>query len=223
LAKRAFDAIVSVLGLLFLLPLIAVLSVAIVLESRGGVFYRARRVGLDGREFSMLKFRKMRPGAVGPALTVLEDPRFTRVGRFIARTKLDELPQLWNVVRGEMSLVGPRPEDPAFVALRADEYARILRIRPGITGLSQLAFRLEGEILDPRDRVNDYVVRFLPQKIAIDLLYLERRTFSTDLRILGWTAVAVLLGLDVAIDRRTGCLGPRRRPRPALATTKAQS
>jgi lipopolysaccharide/colanic/teichoic acid biosynthesis glycosyltransferase len=154
----------------------------------------------------------MRDGVGGPALTARADPRFTRVGGFLAKTKLDEVPQLWNVLRGEMSLVGPRPEDPSFVAIEPEAYSKILGVRPGITGLSQLAFARETEILDPADGVAHYVRAVLPQKVGLDCLYVSRRSVGMDLGILFWTAVAVLLRQDVAVNRVTARLGFRRRP-----------
>jgi lipopolysaccharide/colanic/teichoic acid biosynthesis glycosyltransferase/dTDP-glucose pyrophosphorylase len=211
-AKRLLDMVLAATFLVLLLPVLVGLAFAIKLDSRGPVFFRCRRIGFRGREFGMLKFRKMYDGASGPALTVSGDERLTRLGRFLAASKLDELPQLWNVLRGEMSLVGPRPEDPQFVALRRDEYDRILAVRPGITGLAQLAFAREGTILDPGDRVGDYVDRLLPQKIGIDTMYASRRSLALDLRILLWTAIAVLLRRDVAVHRETGRLTHRKRP-----------
>jgi lipopolysaccharide/colanic/teichoic acid biosynthesis glycosyltransferase len=160
----------------------------------------------------MLKFRKMHDGASGPALAAPDDARFTRLGSFLARTKLDELPQLWNVLRGEMSLVGPRPEDPAFVEMNQGAYKAILEVRPGITGLSQLAFAAESRILDPADRVGHYVHRILPQKIAMDQLYAAQRSLPMDLKILWRTASAVVAKRDVAVHRETGRL-TRRVPR----------
>jgi lipopolysaccharide/colanic/teichoic acid biosynthesis glycosyltransferase len=160
----------------------------------------------------MLKFRKMRDGAPGAAVTLSTDDRFTSVGRVLARTKLDELPQLWNVLKGEMTLVGPRPEDPQFVALHSEDYASILTVKPGVTGFCQLAFAKEGDILDPADRIRDYVGRLLPQKVALDLLYVTRRSLLLDLGILAWTSVAVLARRDIAVNRSTGTLGLRRRP-----------
>ena len=160
----------------------------------------------------MLKFRKMHDDADGPALTVNGDARLTRVGRFLARSKVDEIPQLWNVLKGEMSLVGPRPEDPSFVALRPEDFEIILRVRPGITGPSQLAFAKESELLDPSDRLTDYLERFLPQKIALDRLYVAQRTVRLDLSILVWTLAAVVLRRDVAVNRETIKLTRRMRP-----------
>jgi lipopolysaccharide/colanic/teichoic acid biosynthesis glycosyltransferase len=160
----------------------------------------------------MLKFRKMGNDAAGPPLTVAGDTRFTRLGRLLAASKLDELPQLWNVVKGDMSLVGPRPEDPSFVALRQQDYDEVLRVRPGITGLSQLAFVEEGRILDPATFHDHYVERLLPQKIQLDRLYARRASLALNLRILLWTVVAVGFRTDVAVNRATGKLNVRRRP-----------
>jgi lipopolysaccharide/colanic/teichoic acid biosynthesis glycosyltransferase len=214
--KRGFDAAVAAVLLAVAAPLILVIAVAVRLDSRGSAFFRCRRVGVAGREFDMLKFRKMYDGARGPALTAVNDERFTKMGRFLAKTKLDEVPQLWNVLRGDMSLVGPRPEDPSFMQLRRQEFEPILRVRPGITGLSQLAFARESEILDPQDRTGHYIRRILPQKLEIDRMYVERRSFLLDARILAWTAAAVVLRREVAVHRATGCLSARRRPRPQL-------
>jgi hypothetical protein len=145
-------------------------------------------------------------------LTGPDDERVTRLGRFLSRTKLDEIPQLWDVLTGSMSLVGPRPQDPSFVALRQTDYARILQVKPGITGLYQLAFARENEVLDGRDHVGDYVRRLLPQKTQLDRLYVAHRSILMDLRILGWTAMAVLFRSEVAVHRSTGRLTLRRRP-----------
>ena len=188
------------------------LALVVKLESRGSVFYRCARVGTGFRSLEVLKFRKMVDGSRGPALTVADDPRFTRFGRWLAATKLDELPQLWNVLKGEMSLVGPRPEDSEFVAMHKPEYEIILAARPGITGLSQLAFAREAAILDSQDTVAGYVDRLLPAKVQIDLLYVRRRNLAMDIRILAWTALVVLLRLDVAVNRQSGRLSLRRRP-----------
>jgi lipopolysaccharide/colanic/teichoic acid biosynthesis glycosyltransferase len=214
LIKRVFDAGVAALLLALAAPLIVVLAVAVKLDSKGPAFYRCRRVGIGGRGFAMVKFRKMYDGARGPALTAAHDSRFTRIGRFLAKTKLDELPQLWNVLRGDMSLVGPRPEDPSLVRLQQKEFEPILRVRPGVTGLSQLAYARESELLDGEDRTGQYVRRILPQKLKIDRLYVERRSFLLDLRILVWTAAAVILRREVAVHRETGRLSARRRRSP---------
>lgn len=212
-ATRLLDLVVSASLLVALLPLIGCIATAIKLSSRGPVFYRCRRVGFLGHELGVLKLRKMHHGASGPPLTLARDGRFTRVGAFLAATKLDEIPQLWNVVKGEMSLVGPRPEDARFVRLHEPEFVQILGVKPGITGLCQLAFARESEILDPTDRLGYYVERLLPQKVALDLLYATRRSVLMDVRILLWTTVPVLFRREVAVHRQTGRLGYRRRPR----------
>jgi lipopolysaccharide/colanic/teichoic acid biosynthesis glycosyltransferase len=210
--KRATDVVGAVVALVLCLPLLVVVSLAILIESPGPLLYRANRIGQGGRPLKMLKFRKMRRAAGGPPLTARDDARLTRVGAFLARTRLDELPQLWQVLRGEMSLVGPRPEDPAFVARRPVEYEEILQIRPGIAGLSQLAFANERSILDPDDPVSDYADRILPQKCHLDRLYVRRRNMAMDTRILMWTFLAVCLGCPVAVHRDTGAMSRRRRP-----------
>jgi lipopolysaccharide/colanic/teichoic acid biosynthesis glycosyltransferase len=220
---RLLDWVLSAALLILSAPLVLGLAIAIKLEGPGPVFYRSRRVGLGGREFTMLKFRKMPDGASGPPLTAPDDERFTSLGRFLARTKLDELPQLWNVLRGDMSLVGPRPEDPVFVERFRPRLEPVLRVKPGITGLSQLAFAREPEILDPENREEHYVSRILPQKIHLDTLYAERRTALVNLRILCWTAVAVLLRREVAVDRATGALGIRRRPSPRTSPAPVET
>jgi lipopolysaccharide/colanic/teichoic acid biosynthesis glycosyltransferase len=207
--KRALDIAVAAVLLVLLAPVILVVAAAIKLESAGPAFYRCRRVGKGGREFHMAKFRKMHDGAKGPALASWEDDRFTKLGPFLARTKLDEVPQLWNVLRGQMSLVGPRPEDAGFVELHPAEFKVIHSVSPGMTGLSQLAFARESSVLDPEDRVGHYVKQILPQKVGIDQLYASKRSLGMDLRILGWTACAVLLRRDVAVHRQTGALSVR--------------
>jgi lipopolysaccharide/colanic/teichoic acid biosynthesis glycosyltransferase len=212
LTKRAIDVVAACVLLLIAVPVFALCALAIKLETRGPVFYRARRVGRHGRELWMFKFRKMHRDASGPALTAPDDERFTRVGRFLAAWKLDELPQLLNVLKGDMSLVGPRPEDPLFVTLHHTEYERILAVRPGITGLSQIAFAKEGRVLTAENRVDDYVERILPQKMRIDMVYAGRGSVLTDLKILRWTVSAVFLQRDVAVNRATGALTRRTRP-----------
>ena len=210
-ATRTLDVVLATALLLMLLPAILLIVLLVKAESRGPALFRAERVGYGGRTLRMLKFRKMHHDASGPALTMYGDHRFTRIGGFLARTKLDELPQLWHVVVGDMSLVGPRPETPDFVDGHSAAYERILSVRPGITGLSQLAFAEESRILDDEDPLAHYVGRLLPQKIALDRMYAESRSFWRNLRILVWTAAAVLLRRQVAVHRDTGRTNLRRR------------
>ncbi len=210
--KRGLDVSVAALLLLATLPLLLLIALAIKLDSRGPVIFRVRRVGYRGEPLWMLKFRKMHAEASGGPLTVPGDPRLTRVGSLLTRTRLDELPQLWDVLRGRMSIVGPRPEDPGFVALHVLDYARILSVRPGMTGISQLAFAEESRILDRNDPVSDYVARILPAKIQLDKLYAERHRIALDISILWWTMIAVLLRRPVAVNRSTCRMNIRKRP-----------
>jgi lipopolysaccharide/colanic/teichoic acid biosynthesis glycosyltransferase len=169
-------------------------------------------MGYKGRPLDVLKFRKMAHDAKGLPLTLAGDARLTRIGGFMARTRIDELPQLLNVVRGQMSLVGPRPEDPRFVALHAEDYERILSVRPGITGWSQLAFADESRILDQNDPVGHYVDSILPAKVRLDCTYAERRGIKSDVATMAWTAIAMLSTVEVAVHRESGRLARRKRP-----------
>ena len=208
---RGLDVGVALALLILLLPLMVAAAIAVRVESRGPTFFRAERVGFRGRRLRMLKFRKMHRHASGMALTTDDDHRFTRVGVMLAKLKLDELPQLWHVLVGDMSLVGPRPEDPGFVALHASEYDTILDVRPGITGFSQLAFLEESRILDDDNPLDHYVERILPQKVGLDMEYARSRSFRLNLRILRWTGAAVVMRRQVAVHRDTGKMNLRRR------------
>jgi lipopolysaccharide/colanic/teichoic acid biosynthesis glycosyltransferase len=211
--KRCLDVAAAALLLLLTLPIFVCVAIAIKLDSRGPVFYRVRRVGYRGRPFLMLKFRKMYDGVCGAPLTRARDPRLTRVGAFLVRVRVDELPQLWDVLCGRMSIIGPRPEDPRFVGLYGARFDRILSVRPGITGITQLAFAAEDRILDMRDPIADYVERILPQKVALDELYMCRSRLLLDLSVIWWTVVTVVLRRPVAVDRTTARMRIRRRPR----------
>jgi lipopolysaccharide/colanic/teichoic acid biosynthesis glycosyltransferase len=209
--KRAVDVVCAGLALLILAPLFALIALAIVTDSPGPVFYRAERVGFGGRPLRMLKFRKMRPDATGGLLTMARDERLTRVGAWLVAAKLDELPQLWHVLMGEMSLVGPRPESPGFVERFAADYRQILHVRPGITGFTQLAFAREGRILDPSDPGGHYVRALLPQKVMLDRLYASRPSLRRDMTILLATVATIVLRMPIAVNRATGGLTLRRR------------
>jgi lipopolysaccharide/colanic/teichoic acid biosynthesis glycosyltransferase len=210
--KRVLDIAVSALLLLLLLVPFALVALLILWDSPGPIFYRAERVGVGWSPLTMFKFRTMRHGAKGPRLTVDEDPRFTRVGKILSSTKVDELPQLWNVLRGQMSLIGPRPQSPEFAERFRDEYDSILIVRPGMTGLTQVAFANENGVLKEQDRVQYYLEVLLPQKLEIDLMYVERRSVQLDARIAFWTAVATLTPREVAVHRGTGKMKVRNRP-----------
>lgn len=185
-AKRGLDLLLGGLLLAASLPVQGVVAILVRLSSPGPILHRATRVGMGGSAFTLYKFRSMRLGAAqaGPGITAADDPRTNSIGRFLRRTRLDELPQLFNVIRGEMSLVGPRPEDPRFVALYDEEQRAILLVRPGITGPTQLRFRHEERMLTGPDPEASYVRDVLPQKLAIDLEYVRHHTLPGDLRIL---------------------------------------
>lgn len=187
-AKRVLDFALSLLGLLLLAPLFAVVAVLIKLDSPGPVFFRQRRVGLGGEPFRIFKFRTMVHGAyqMGSRLTVKRDPRITRLGKFLRWSKIDELPQLLNVLRGEMSFVGPRPEDPFFVQLYRGEQVQVLSVPPGIFGPSQIHGRDEEEQYPDglKDTEGYYLEHILPAKLERDLAYVRNATFWSELKFL---------------------------------------
>ncbi len=195
MAKRLFDILASALGLLLLSPLLLFVALWIKWDSPGPVMFRQERVGRFGRPFRIHKFRSMRVDApaLGPQITIGEDPRITASGRFIRRSKLDELPQLWDVLRGAMSLVGPRPEVPRYVALYPPALREIvLSVRPGITDPASLAFRNESELLAASaDPERTYVEEILPAKLALMVDYVESASLGGDLRWVWWTVAAV--------------------------------
>ena len=186
---RCLDVVLTVLLAPVILLAGAAIALAIYIDSPGPTIYRSRRVGRGGQPFEMLKFRKMRSDATSGPLTLDDDDRFTPIGRFLAATRLDELPQAWNVLRGEMRLVGPRPELECFVAQFPDQYDEILTVTPGVTGNSQLRFVDERRLLDGPDPEGTYREHVLPVKIEIDLEYARSHPLGGDLLILAKTAV----------------------------------
>jgi lipopolysaccharide/colanic/teichoic acid biosynthesis glycosyltransferase len=189
--KRLLDVAVAGVALAITSPVLAASAIAVKLESPGPAIYRGKRAGKDGKEFHILKLRTMRVDPSGPGVTAGDDPRITRVGRFLRRTKIDELPQLWNVLKGDMSLVGPRPEDPKYVAHYTPEQRQVLSVQPGITGPTALAFIDEEDLLRGGDPEVTYVEKLMPRKLAVDLDYVRGHSFAGDLRILARTALAV--------------------------------
>jgi len=192
--RRALDVVAASCGLIVLSPLLALIALLIKLGSSGPIFFRGERAGKDGRPFRVYKFRTMVADAArcGPGITATGDPRVTRVGRFLRRTKLDEFPQLINVLRGDMSLVGPRPEDPRYVALYTAEQRRVLSVRPGITSPASVRFRHEEELLQGEDWECVYREEVLPAKLQIELEYLEHRSVWRDLGIVVQTVLALV-------------------------------
>lgn len=186
-AKRLFDLTASGLGLLVLAPLLALITLLVRLDSEGPALFRQQRVGLHGEPFTILKFRTMYVGADkrGGSLTVGRDPRVTRVGRLLRHAKLDELPQLINVWRGDMSLVGPRPEVAKYVALYTPEQRTVLSVRPGITDLASIEFRSESDLLEGAgDPEALYVSEIMPRKLELNRLYLERQSLAYDVALI---------------------------------------
>jgi lipopolysaccharide/colanic/teichoic acid biosynthesis glycosyltransferase len=195
MAKRAFDLLVATAALLLLAPLLLGVALLIKLDSPGPVFFRQERVGRFGVPFRIHKFRTMRAGAAGLAITVGADPRITRAGTFLRRTRLDELPQFIDVLQGTMSLVGPRPEVPRYVALYPPALReRALAVRPGITDPVSLDYIDEAALLAAAaDPEREYVERILPVKVQRAADYAEQASLATDMAVL-WRTVGVLLG-----------------------------
>lgn len=212
LPLRIFDVAIALAALPIAIVMGSVFALAVLLDSPGPVFYRSRRIGREGRPFDMLKFRTMRRDVTGPSLSTRDDVRYTPVGRWLSAKRFDELPQLWNVLRGDMRLVGPRPEDGEFVEHYPEEYARILSVPPGLTGPAQLAYADEGRMLaEVDDRIHFYRHEILPLKIEIDLAYVERHGLRGDLLFLVRTA---LLPLTRFVLRARGLAVRRRAPLP---------
>lgn len=196
MAKRFFDLVLASLGLILFSPLFLILAIAIKLESKGPVFYRGVRVGLKGLPFRIFKFRTMVAEAEqqGAASTHEQDRRITRCGRLVRRFKLDELAQLLNVVKGDMSLVGPRPEVPKFVELYTEEEKAILTVRPGMTDWSSIKFHNEGEIIASSgiaDADEAYARLIRPEKLRLQLKYVQERTILLDMRIIFCTIFTI--------------------------------
>ncbi|MFN3324100.1 MAG: sugar transferase [Bryobacteraceae bacterium] len=182
---QIFERILAGITLLVLLPLLAAIAAAILVDGGRPVLFRQQRVGKDGTNFFILKFRSMRSSAPGPSITAHGDARVTRVGGLLRRLKLDELPQLWNVLAGEMSFIGPRPEVPEYVRLDSSEWRNVLRVRPGITDLATLLFRdEERELARASDPDVYYRNTVLPEKLRLNLLYLDKRSLRSDLLLI---------------------------------------
>jgi len=183
--KRLFDVVLATFGLIVLFPFLFIIAVWIKLSSKGPLFYTQKRVGLNFKEFDIYKFRSMVVNAEGPSVTSADDPRITKVGKFLRRTKIDELPQLLNVIKGDMSLVGPRPEVMKFVQIKRDAYKKVLRVRPGITDNAAIAFRDEEGILSQyEDKEKAYIEIVLPQKIELYYSYVESVSFINDIKLI---------------------------------------
>ena len=203
-AKRLMDVVTSAVGLLLLLPIFAAVAAAIKWYSPGPVLYGSTRIGRGQMPFRMWKFRTMVPGAdrLGSSVTTDGDRRVTRIGRILRRSKLDELPSLWNVLIGEMTLVGPRPETPAWVKLYTPEMARVLETRPGITDVAQILFRHEERMLKSAAVDEEQYVAVMRWKVALQREYLCQPSLVIDVKVLLHTVLAILdRAPDVELER----------------------
>ena len=185
--KRVFDFIAAFMGIVILFPILLLIALWIKLSSKGPLFYTQKRVGKDFKEFDIYKFRSMVIDAdkIGPSVTSGDDPRITEVGKFIRKTKIDELPQLLNVLKGDMSLVGPRPEVMKFVDKKRDAYKKVLSVRPGITDNAAIEFRDEETIMNSyEDKEKAYLKIILPQKIKLYYNYIDNISFVNDVKLI---------------------------------------
>ena len=194
--QRVLDIIVATGVLIIASPVMAVLAIAVRVDSTGPIIYRATRIAPGGSNFTLFKFRSMKMANGGAGITVRGDDRITRIGRFMRRTKLDELPQMWNVLLGDMSVVGPRPEDPRYADWYAEDLRAIFDVRPGITSPASLTFRDEekrlAELAAGGASLEEAYKVVLSEKIPIDLAYFATRTVGSDLRWIGRTAFAMM-------------------------------
>ena len=192
--KRIFDIVSCTLAVLLLLPFEIIIALCIVCGSKGGVFYRQTRVGLNGKDFKLLKFRTMRPNAdqQGLLITVGNDQRITRIGGFLRKYKIDELPQLLNIIKGDMSVVGPRPEVRRYVDLYDERQQRVLTVRPGLTDYASLQYISESELLAKSDDPEKtYIEEIMPAKLELNLQYIENQSFKEDLKLIFKTITSI--------------------------------
>lgn len=195
--KRLFDIFFSIMALIFLWPFILLISVVIFFGSKGGVFYRQVRIGKNFKEFYLLKFRTMRPGSDKQGLITVggKDSRITKEGYFLRKYKLDELPQFINILKGDMSFVGPRPEVKKYVDLFHERYKNVLRVRPGLTDYASLEYIDENEILgNSNDPEKAYIEEILPHKIALADKYVNKSSLMEDIRIILLTLKKIIGG-----------------------------
>ena len=187
LIKRLFDLLACSIALLFLFPFMLLISIAIVLNSKGGIFYRQMRVGKNNKDFSLYKFRTMRTGSDKQRLITVgnRDERITTVGYFLRKTKLDELPQLVNILKGDMSIVGPRPEVRKYVDLYSEEQRCVLSVLPGLTDYASIAYINENALLEQSDNPEQtYINEIMPAKLQLNFKYIENQSFFVDLKII---------------------------------------
>ena len=193
--KRLFDIFFSIIGLTILIPIFLLISLLIIIDSKGGIFYKQVRVGLNGKDFTLLKFRSMRANSDRQGLLTVggRDNRITRMGYFIRKYKLDELPQLINVLLGEMSLVGPRPEVRKYVDMYTTEQKKVLNIKPGITDFASIEYSNENELLGNATNPEQvYINEIMPAKLNLNLKYISEQGFMTDMKIIFRTILKIM-------------------------------
>ncbi|HHT03279.1 MAG TPA: sugar transferase [Bacteroidales bacterium] len=187
--KRLFDFFASFFGLIVLSPLFIIIALVIGIESKGGVFYKQTRVGKNNKDFKVYKFRSMVIDADKKGLLSIgkdgRDPRVTKIGYALRKYKLDELPQLINVIKGEMSLVGPRPEVRKYVDLYSEKEKHVLEVRPGITDIASITYRNENDLLSQSDNPEEYYIKeIMPKKLSLSLNYIQTRSFLSDIKLI---------------------------------------
>ncbi len=192
--KRAFDIILSLFGIIIISPLILVISLLLLIDSKGGIFFIQERVGKNGKIFKLIKFRTMKVGSQRQSSLTIggRDPRITRFGYYLRKYKMDELPQLINVIKGEMSIVGPRPELQKYVKLYNKDQLEVLKVRPGITDLASIKYRNESDLLSNSENPEKlYVSEIMPEKLKLNYEYISSRSFWSDLVII-FKTIAVI-------------------------------
>lgn len=193
LRKRIFDVVCSLCGLIVLSPVLLGCAIAVKVTSPGEILFRQERIGLGGKPFTIYKFRTMRTDNHGLRITTAGDSRITTAGRILRKTKLDELPQLWNVLRGDMSFVGPRPEVREYTQLYTKEQQQIHQVRPGITSIASIRYRNENELLSSSADPNEtYIKEIMPEKLALDLEYIPKAGVCYDIKLIAETLAVVV-------------------------------
>lgn len=192
--KRSFDVILSGIGILIFLPFGLLIALFIKCDSRGPVFFKQKRVGLNGKLFDLIKFRTMKCHMTGLKITSADDPRVTRVGKYLRKWKIDEIPQLINTIKGDMSLVGPRPEVPDYIQFYDTEQLKVLSVRPGITDLASIKYRNESLLFKEVENVNEYYVNnIMPDKIKLNLEYVNGRSLFSDISLILKTIKTIVI------------------------------
>lgn len=193
--KRLFDIFFSSLGVVILFPLFVFIAICVKIDSKGPIFYTQKRVGKNNKDFNMLKFRSMKIGSdkYGLITAGINDPRITASGHYIRKFKFDELPQLFNVIKGDMSLVGPRPEVRKYVDMYNAEQQQVLSVRPGITDIASIHFRNENQLFDGADAPDYlYINEIMPKKLDLNREYIRNRSFFKDIKIILLTFKAII-------------------------------